>query len=126
MTIQESRELKHESLELLQQFQKTPSTELRNQLVQLNIGLVRKEVHHWLKQCNETYDDLLQVGCLGLIRAIERFEMSKGHAFSSFAIPYIRGEIQHYLRDRSPSMRVPRQWLTLHRQAKKSHPPAQQ
>ncbi|USR90469.1 RNA polymerase sigma factor SigF [Phormidium yuhuli AB48] len=119
MTIQESRELKHESLELLQQFQKTPSTELRNQLVQLNIGLVRKEVHHWLKQCNETYDDLLQVGCLGLIRAIERFEMSKGHAFSSFAIPYIRGEIQHYLRDRSPSMRVPRQWLTLHRQAKK-------
>ncbi|WP_159790804.1 RNA polymerase sigma factor SigF [Sodalinema gerasimenkoae] len=119
MTIQESRELKHESLELLQQFQKTPSTELRNQLVQLNIGLVRKEVHHWLKQCNETYDDLLQVGCLGLIRAIERFEMSKGHAFSSFAIPYIRGEIQHYLRDRSPSMRVPRQWLTVHRQAKK-------
>ncbi|MGM0457453.1 MAG: RNA polymerase sigma factor SigF, partial [Cyanobacteriota bacterium] len=90
-----------------------------NQLVQLNIGLVRKEVHHWLKQCNETYDDLLQVGCLGLIRAIERFDLSQGHAFSSFAIPYIRGEIQHYLRDRSPSMRVPRQWLTLHRQAKK-------
>ncbi|TVR15852.1 MAG: RNA polymerase sigma factor SigF [Phormidium sp. GEM2.Bin31] len=119
MTIQESRELKHESLELLQQFQKTPSTELRNQLVQLNIGLVRKEVHHWLKQCNETYDDLLQVGCLGLIRAIERFDLTQGHAFSSFAIPYIRGEIQHYLRDRSPSMRVPRQWLTVHRQAKK-------
>ncbi|MGM0456255.1 MAG: RNA polymerase sigma factor SigF, partial [Cyanobacteriota bacterium] len=62
MTIQESRELKQESLELLQQFQTEPSTRLRNQLVQLNIGLVRKEVHHWLKQCNETYDDLLQVG----------------------------------------------------------------
>jgi RNA polymerase sigma-B factor len=119
MTIQESRELKQESLELLQQFQSDPSTRLRNELVQLNIGLVRKEVHHWLKQCNETYDDLLQVGCLGLIRAIERFDLSQGHAFSSFAIPYIRGEIQHYLRDRSPSMRVPRQWLTLHRQAKK-------
>lgn len=119
MTIQESRELKQESLELLQRFQSDPSTQLRNQLVQLNIGLVRKEVHHWLKQCNETYDDLLQVGCLGLIRAIERFDLSQGHAFSSFAIPYIRGEIQHYLRDRSPSMRVPRQWLTVHRQAKK-------
>lgn len=119
MTIQESRELKQESLELLQRFQSDPSTPLRNQLVQLNIGLVRKEVHHWVKQCNETYDDLLQVGCLGLIRAIERFDLSQGHAFSSFAIPYIRGEIQHYLRDRSPSMRVPRQWLTVHRQAKK-------
>lgn len=119
MTTRESRALKQESLELLQQFQQTPSTRLRNQIVQLNLGLVRKEVHHWLNQCNETYDDLLQVGCLGLIRAIERFDLSKGHAFSSFAVPYIRGEIQHYLRDRSPSMRVPRQWLTIQRQAKK-------
>jgi RNA polymerase sigma-B factor len=43
--------------------------------------------------------------------------MSKGHAFSSFAIPYIRGEIQHYLRDKSPSVRIPRRWQTLQRQA---------
>ncbi|MGC9505102.1 RNA polymerase sigma factor SigF [Baaleninema sp.] len=119
MTIQNSRELKNESLELLSQYQQSPSTQLRNQLVQLNIGLVRKEVHHWRHQCSETYDDLLQVGCLGLIRAIERFDLSKGHAFSSFAIPYIRGEIQHYLRDRSPSMKIPRQWLALQRQANK-------
>jgi RNA polymerase sigma-B factor len=60
---------------------------------------------------------LLQVGCIGLIRAIERFDMSKGHAFSSFAIPYIRGEIQHYLRDKSPSVRVPRRWQALQRQS---------
>lgn len=119
MTTQETRELKQESLELLRSYQQSPSTRLRNQLVQLNIGLVRKEVHHWLQQCDETYDDLLQVGSLGLIRAIERFDVTKGNAFSSFAIPYIRGEIQHYLRDRSPSMRIPRQWLTLQRQAKK-------
>ncbi|MCT7982930.1 RNA polymerase sigma factor SigF [Laspinema sp. A4] len=114
-----NKELKSESLELLREYQTSPTTHLRNRIVQLNIGLVRKEVHHWMQQCTETYDDLLQVGCLGLIRAIERFDMSKGHAFSSFAVPYIRGEIQHYLRDKSPSVRIPRHWLTLQRQATK-------
>ncbi|MBD2481077.1 RNA polymerase sigma factor SigF [Planktothrix sp. FACHB-1365] len=108
-----------ESLELLRQYQQFPSKDVRNRIVQLNIGLVRKEVHHWVNQCTESYEDLLQVGCIGLIRAIERFDLSKGHAFSSFAIPYIRGEIQHYLRDKSPSVRVPRQWLTLQRQSLK-------
>jgi RNA polymerase sigma-B factor len=43
--------------------------------------------------------------------------MSKGHAFSSFAIPYIRGEIQHYLRDKANSVRIPRRWQQLQRQA---------
>lgn len=112
-----SNELKSESLELLRAYQKCPSPELRNQLVQINFGLVRKEVNHWINQCSESYEDLLQVGCIGLIRAIERFEMSKGHAFSSFAIPYIRGEIQHYLRDKSPTVRIPRQWQALQSQA---------
>ncbi|MBD2042889.1 RNA polymerase sigma factor SigF [Microcoleus sp. FACHB-672] len=112
-----TNELKSESLELLREYQTSPSPKLRNQLVKLNFGLVRKEVHHWLNQCTESYEDLLQVGSIGLIRAIERFEMSKGHAFSSFAIPYIRGEIQHYLRDKSPSVRIPRQWVTLQSQA---------
>lgn len=119
MSTKLTNELKSESLELLRLYQQSPSNDVRNQLVQLNIGLVRKEVHHWLNQCTETYDDLLQVGCIGLIRAIERFDMSKGNAFSSFAIPYIRGEIQHYLRDKSPCVRVPRQWLALERQAAK-------
>lgn len=114
-----TQELKSENLELLRQYQQSPSHQLRNQLVKLNVGLVRKEVYHWLNRCTETYDDLLQVGCIGLIRAIERFDISKGRAFSSFAIPYIRGEIQHYLRDKSPSLRIPRNWLAMDRQATK-------
>lgn len=114
-----TQELKSENLELLRQYQQSPSHHLRNQLVKLNVGLVRKEVYHWLNKCTETYDDLLQVGCIGLIRAIERFDISKGRAFSSFATPYIRGEIQHYLRDKSPSVRIPRNWLAMDRQATK-------
>lgn len=117
MTTTVSKELKSETLELLRQYQNTRSPEMRNRLVELNLGLVRKEVHHWINQCGETYEDLLQVGSIGLIRAIERFEMSKGHAFSSFAVPYIRGEIQHYLRDKSPCLRIPRQWIALQSQA---------
>lgn len=112
-----THELKSESLQLLREYQNSASPEVRNQLVQLNFGLVRKEAHHWINQCTESYEDLLQVGCIGLIRAIERFDMSKGHAFSSFAIPYIRGEIQHYLRDKSPAVRIPRRWQALQRQA---------
>jgi RNA polymerase sigma-B factor len=109
--------LKGDTLELLSLYQKSPTPEVRNRLVELNFGLVRKEAHHWIHQCTENYEDLLQVGAIGLIHAIERFDMSKGHAFSSFAMPYIRGEIQHYLRDKSPSVRIPRRWQTLQRQA---------
>ncbi|HEY9627725.1 MAG TPA: RNA polymerase sigma factor SigF [Coleofasciculaceae cyanobacterium] len=110
-------ELKSESLQLLREYHNAPCAEIRNQLVQLNFGLVRKEAHHWVNQCTEGYDDLLQVGSLGLIRAIERFDITKGHAFSSFAIPYIRGEIQHYLRDKGSTVRIPRRWQALQHQA---------
>ncbi|HEY9738788.1 MAG TPA: RNA polymerase sigma factor SigF [Trichocoleus sp.] len=124
MLVQPNRNLKGDSLkgdsiELLQQYQQTRSSAVRNQIVQLNIGLVRREAHHWLHQSDESYDDLMQVGSLGLIRAIERFDLSKGYAFSSFAVPYIRGEIQHYLRDKGSSMRIPRRWQVLHHQSNK-------
>lgn len=109
--------LKAQSFELLAAYRQQPSTAVRNKLVELNIGLVRKEAYRWVGQCNEGYDDLLQIGSLGLIRAIERFDPTKGAAFSSFALPYIRGEIQHYLRDRSTSIRIPRRFLELNHRA---------
>jgi RNA polymerase sigma-B factor len=115
MTI--ANDLKSETLELLREYNQQPCAILRNRLVSLNYGLVRKEAHHWVNQCTESYEDLLQVGSIGLIRAIERFDVSKGHAFSSFATPYIRGEIQHYLRDRGSPVRIPRRWQALHHQA---------
>lgn len=112
-----SADLKQETIELLQVYRQKPTPQLRNRLVKLNLGLVRKEAYHWVNQCTEGFEDLMQVGSIGLIRAIERFDMERGHAFSSFAVPYIRGEIQHYLRDKSPALRVPRSWLTIYNQA---------
>ena len=75
--------------------------------------LVWSEKKRIIGQSGENYEDLLQVGSIGLLRAIERFSLDKGNAFSSFASPYIRGEIQHYLRDRSTTVRIPRRWLEL-------------
>ncbi len=113
MTTCVNENLKIDSLYLFQQYQKKSTTQIRNQIMELNFGLVKKEAHHWVNQCNESFEDLLQVGSIGLIRAIERFNVEKGNAFSSFATPYIRGEIQHYLRDKSPTLRIPRRWLEL-------------
>ncbi len=110
-------DLKHHSLQLLREYQQTGTARLRNQIVELNLGLVRKEAHYWVSQCQETYDDLLQVGSIGLINAIDKFEISKGCAFSTFAIPYIRGEIQHYLRDKSSVLKMPRRWFAIVQQA---------
>ncbi len=112
-----AKDVKYDSLYLLQQYQQCPSTELRNQLVHLNLGLVRKEAHRWMGHTTEGFDDLMQVGTLGLIQAIERFDPAKGNAFSTFATPYVRGEIQHYLRDKSPQVRIPRRWQQIQRQA---------
>lgn len=108
--------LRQESLRLFQDYKKTEARGLRNKIMELNLGLVKREAYHWASQCNESYEDLLQVGCLGLLRAIERFDIEKGNAFSSFAIPYIRGEIQHYLRDKTSSVRIPRRWLEIGKQ----------
>jgi RNA polymerase sigma-B factor len=71
------------------------------------------------KQCCEPLEDLEQVAYLGLIRAIERFNPQQGCAFSSFAVPYIRGEILHYLRDKGSLMRIPRRWQDLYNKGKK-------
>lgn len=111
--------LSFRSMELLKIYSHNPSLELRNKLVKINAGLVRKVAHQVSCQCNEPYEDLEQVGYLGLIRAIERFEPFQGSAFSSFAMPYIRGEMLHYLRDRANVMRIPRRWQELHAKAKK-------
>ncbi|BAW97273.1 SigF [[Synechococcus] sp. NIES-970] len=117
MTTKVGDNIKFKTIELFQQYQKSKDIKVRNQIVNLNIGLVRKEAHHWSKQCNEAFDDLMQVGSLGLLRAIERFTLERGNAFSSFASPYIRGEIQHYLRDKSATVRIPRRILQLRQQS---------
>lgn len=107
-------------IELLVSYHAAPSVRVRNQLVQLNIGLVRKTAHRVAYQCAEPYEDLEQIGYLGLIAAIERFDPTQGCAFSSFAVPYIRGEMLHFLRDRANSIKIPRRLQQLSKDGQKS------
>lgn len=112
--------LQSQTMELLVAYRQKPSVQLRNRLVRLNMGLVRKVAHRLTHQCAEPYEDLEQCGFLGLITAIERFDPSQGYAFSSFAVPYIRGEILHFLRDRANTVRIPRRWQQLSRDGAKA------
>lgn len=111
--------LRSTCLELLMAYKQNPSIGLRNKLVRMNAGLVRKIAHRVSHQCAEPYEDLEQIGYLGLIRAIERFNPAQGCAFSSFAVPYIRGEMLHFLRDRGSSVKVPRRWQDLQKEGQK-------
>lgn len=58
-------------------------------------------------------DDLIQVGAMGLIRAIRRFDPTMGHLFEAYASAIISGEIRHYLRDQVPLVRPPRELVEL-------------
>jgi RNA polymerase sigma-B factor len=111
--------LRSRGMELLVSYHQKPTVRLRNQLVQMNAGLVRKIAHRVSHQCAEPYEDLEQIGYLGLIRAIERFDPNQGCAFSSFAVPYIRGEMLHFLRDRSGTVKIPRRWQQLNKEGQR-------
>ncbi|NET36638.1 MAG: RNA polymerase sigma factor SigF [Cyanothece sp. SIO1E1] len=116
----QSSSLRSRGMELLMAYQHNPSVKIRNQLVRLNAGLVRKIAHRVSHQCAEPYEDLEQIGYLGLIRAVERFNPSQGCAFSSFAVPYIRGEMLHFLRDRGSAVKIPRRWQDLQKEGQKA------
>lgn len=92
-------------------FSLTIEIKRRNQIAQTHSKLVHKIAHRWVNKCNESYEDLYQIGFLGLLKAIERFEPKLGNAFSSFAVPYIQGEIQHHLRDNASQLKIPRSFV---------------
>ncbi len=73
----------------------------REELVRENIGLVKFIVRRYLNRGME-YEDLFQYGCLGLLKAVDRFDPSFSVRFSTYAVPVIMGEIQRCIRDDNP------------------------
>ena len=78
----------------------------RNDLVEGNLKLVLSILKRF-KNYNENLDDLFQVGCIGLVKSIDNFDLEQNVQFSTYAVPMIIGEIRRYLRDNN-SIRVSR------------------
>ena len=81
---------------------------LRNRLVMANLGLVHRVAASQVGKGSLSYDDLVSVGSIGLIKAIESFEPQRGLCLSTFAVPFIRGAMQHEERDRNQPIKTPR------------------
>jgi RNA polymerase sigma-B factor len=93
--------------ELFRAFAATKDGSVRDELVFSHLGMVRQLASRFSNR-SEPLDDLVQVGIIGLIKAIDRFDPDRGVEFSSFAVPTIVGEIKRHFRDKSWAMRVPR------------------
>ena len=98
--------LKNEEAKELLRRAKDGDREAREQLIAGNLRLVLSVIQKFTSR-GENVDDLFQVGCVGLIKAIDNFDISQDVRFSTYGVPMIAGEIRRYLRDNS-SIRVSR------------------
>ncbi|MFI7085162.1 RNA polymerase sigma factor SigF [Streptomyces anulatus] len=80
----------------------------RNTLIEMNLSLVHFSARRFRNRGSGEMEDIVQVGTIGLIKAIDRFELSREVEFTSFAIPYIVGEIKRFFRDSTWAVHVPR------------------
>lgn len=95
----------YEMMEMLTAI-KAGKTEIREKFITGNLRLVLSVIQRFNNR-GENPDDLFQVGCIGLIKALDNFDMSHGVKFSTYAVPMIIGEVRRYLRDNN-SIRVSR------------------
>jgi RNA polymerase sigma-B factor len=93
--------------ELFRELRRTNEPQLRGYLIQKHTGLVRHVAKDYA-QAGESFEDLVGVGLVGLINAVDRFDPERGTRFATFAVPTIKGEIRRHFRDRGWGMRVPR------------------
>lgn len=93
--------------ELFRKYKETGDMDAREQIVMSHMNLVRFLANKF-KNRGEPLDDLMQVGYLGLLKAIDRFDPERGLEFTTFATPTILGEIKRHFRDKGWSVRVPR------------------
>lgn len=89
-----------EKTELLKRI-KAGDMEARDELIRGNLRLVLSVIQRFMGR-GERADDLFQVGCIGLIKAIDNFDISQNVRFSTYAVPMIMGELRRYLRDNAP------------------------
>src|ERR1700674_5025268 len=92
---------------LFAEYTKSRQSAPRDELVVLHLNLVRYLASRFANR-GEALEDLIQVGTLGLIKAIDRFDTGRGVEFTTYATPTIVGEIKRYFRDKGWAVKVPR------------------
>lgn len=92
---------------LLAEYRRTSDPVLRRRLVETHLPYVRSLAARYGRR-GEPMDDLVQVGCIGLLKALDRFDPGRGVPFEAFASPTITGEIRRHFRDRGWAISVPR------------------
>jgi RNA polymerase sporulation-specific sigma factor len=93
--------LKNDEMRKLFQQMQSGETTAREKLVNGNLRLVLSVIQRFNNR-GEFVDDLFQVGCIGLMKSIDNFDLSQNVKFSTYAVPMIIGEIRRYLRDNNP------------------------
>ena len=94
-------------------FAGTRDAALRDELIEAHLGLAEYLARRFANR-GEPLDDLVQVASLGLVKAVERFDPSRGLEFTTFATPTIVGELKRHFRDKGWAVRVPRRVQELH------------
>ena len=94
---------------LLSEYNKTKDKAIRDKIVQMTISLVKRISYGLARRSTDPVDDLIQVGSIGLVKAIEQFDPTAGAKFHTYATHLITGEIRHYLRDKTSMIRAPRE-----------------
>ena len=94
--------------ELLRRYHEQGDVAARQELIERHIDFVRRLAQRYARR-GEQLEDLTQVGCVGLIKAIDRFDGAFGASLTTYAAPNILGEIKRHFRDRGWSVRVPRE-----------------
>src|ERR671919_1064436 len=93
--------------DLLRRYHEDGDLEARERLIEQYLPLVRSLARRYSYR-GEQLEDLVQVGCIGLIKAIDRFDLERGVELTTYATPNIIGEIKRHFRDKGWSVRVPR------------------
>jgi RNA polymerase sigma-B factor len=93
--------------ELFAELARTGDTDVRNELVEVHIGLAHQLARRFAHR-GETYDDLVQVASMALVKSVDRFDPERGVEFSTFATRTVIGELKRHFRDKGWAIRAPR------------------